>query len=125
MQQPVKPRVAGDIVPRRAAQGTMGRVRRVSRLRLNLSPRKAEHARSRSSKIAAAGHYRRRGRLFRFWIGPRAHDLHARIGRHGNVNASSNAAEQPQLESQLQQLEAQINQYQGQIASYEKQGNTL
>jgi len=122
MQQPVKPRVLGDIVPRRARNGRWDAFG-ISRVRINLSIRK------RCLRIPVV-------KLFRPAIVVAAVTFFVfgsviapTVFKHASGDtvapASSSATEQAQLEGQLQQLEAQINQYQGQIASYEKQGSTL
>jgi peptidoglycan hydrolase CwlO-like protein len=123
MQQPVKPRALGDIVPRRARKGRWDAFSAsVPRLNLSLRKRNVKIPLTKFMRpaiiVAAVAFF-----VFGSALAPTIF-MHA-SGDTTTSTASSNAAEQSQLESQLQQLEAQINQYQGQISSYEKQGNTL
>jgi peptidoglycan hydrolase CwlO-like protein len=121
MEQPIKPRVAGDIVPRRGHGGKWNAFS-VSKLRLNLSSRKRGMRISlvklmRPVIIAIAVAFFVFGSVLAPTVFTRASG--------DTASSNSNVAERAQLESQLQQLETQIDQYQSQISSYKKQGNTL
>ena len=122
MDQPLRPRVAGDIVPRRA-NGKSWNAFRASPVRLNLSVRKRRIRIPvmkvlRPAVIAAA--------IAFFVFGSAlAPTIFTRASGDTATTTDPNSAERVQLENQLQQLEAQMNQYQDQIASYEKQGKTL
>jgi peptidoglycan hydrolase CwlO-like protein len=122
MQQPVKPRVLGDIVTRRARKSHWDAFGVFSR-RVNLSPSRAA-LRIPITKIARFAAVIGAVAFFVFGsvIAP---TIFTRASGDTTSSASSTAAEQSQLEGQLQQLETQINQYQGQIASYESQGSNL
>jgi len=122
MEQRIKPRALGDIVPRRAHEGRWSAFS-VSRSRLNLSDRNS-NIRIPLRKLIQPAIVIAAVALFLFGSAL-APTIFTRASGDTATSTSSNSAERVQLESQLQQLETQINQYQGQIASYEKQGSTL
>jgi len=122
MKQPVKPRVAGDIVPLRA-RAEHWNAFSISPLRLNLSSQK------RSARIPLVKILRSAIVIAATVIFVFGSALAPTIFMHASgdtaTSTSSNAAERVQLENQLQQLETQIDQYEGQISSYKQQGSTL
>jgi peptidoglycan hydrolase CwlO-like protein len=122
MERPIKPRVAGDIVPLRGREGRWSAFN-VSQLRLNLS------SPGRSIKIPLVAVMRPIiivvAVTFFVFGSALAPTVFTRASGDTATSTDSSSAERAQLEGQLQQLEVQIDQYEGQISSYEKQGNTL
>ena len=121
---PLKPKVVGDIVPRRES-GAWSAFETLPR-RLNLTDKPYWSAPvvrwiARGVICAAA----------LFWIlgsanAPTVFTLASKAsGDTATATSTDPTAERQALEAQLTQLETQIDQYQGQITTYQKQGNTL
>jgi hypothetical protein len=122
MDQPAKPRVAGDIVPRRAT-GRSWNAFSAASLRLNLSRKK----RRMSIPFVSIAKFAVVVVAIAFFVvgSVLAPTIFTRASDNASAATGSNSAERTQLEDQLQQLEAQMDDYQNQISSYEQQGTTI
>lgn len=123
MNRPLRPRVFGDVMPRRNKERAWNAFSGVAS-RINLFPASSKgfsrHFPMRTVKVLVVAFCG----LFLIFGWATAPTIFMRA--IGDTTSSTDpAVERAQLQDQLQQLELQINQYEGQVASYKKQGATL